>query len=317
MPKRISKIVESEIIKLYKNGSGTCEISKHFGINRWTVLQYLKKHNLNPQRITRPYKNKYNIYFFSEYTKESAYWAGFIMADGNVCYTSPKYYVQIGLSEKDKDHLQKFSNAINFAGPIYDYKKGKASSISVRGKWFVNDLLNKYGITERKSLTTKYPEQLPKELHSHFIRGYFDGDGSVPKKHSATISFIGSQSMMRSIRTILHDTLKLKIRGHHSKAPLQSYKNSSVKQFVYSGDNARKIIEWLYKDSNIESRLDRKYIICKKWTNRINKVSRPHSKGHNDKISGALRGENGPSSKLKNKDAVKIRKMFFSKTGLL
>jgi len=177
MGKKLLQSKINKIVKLYKNGDGTCEIAKVLGINRWTVLQYLKKNGLNPQRITRPYKNKYNINFFSEYTEESAYWAGFIMADGNISHTKSKYYVQIGLSEIDREHLQKLSNTIGFTGPTYDYKKGKSSSIQIRGKWFINDLLDKYGIVERKSLIATFPEKLPNKLlqcrKSQYDRVYF------------------------------------------------------------------------------------------------------------------------------------------------
>lgn len=312
MSKRISYEKENKIIELYKNGSGTCEIAKVLQINRCTVLLYLKKNNLNPKRITRPYKNKHNIHFFSKYTKESAYWAGFIMADGNVNYTKPKYYVQIGLSEKDKNHLQKFSDAIDFTGPLYEYKKNNAISIHVRGKWFVDDLLSKYGIVERKSLIAVYPKYLPKELHSHFIRGYFDGDGSVSNKRSLTISFIGNENIIKSIRDILHQTLKLKISGLDCKAYLRNTKSQKIKQFVYSGESARKIIKWLYNDTNENIRLDRKYDKCMEWLNRVDKRFLPYSEERKNKISKVSRGENNPNAKLKNKDILKIRELYFS-----
>lgn len=44
----------------------------------------------------------------------------------------------------------------------------------------VNDL-EKLGCVSNKSLILKFPtkEQVPENLTSHFLRGYFDGDGSV------------------------------------------------------------------------------------------------------------------------------------------
>ena len=44
--------------------------------------------------------------------------------------------------------------------------------------------LNKLGVVERKSLILTFPteQQVPKHLMPHFIRGYFDGDGSVYKQ---------------------------------------------------------------------------------------------------------------------------------------
>ena len=34
-------------------------------------------------------------------------------------------------------------------------------------------------MTERKTLTLDKPKNLPKELEIHFIRGFFDGDGTL------------------------------------------------------------------------------------------------------------------------------------------
>lgn len=269
MVKRISKELENKIVELYKQGKGTCNIAKDTDLNRWTVLQYVKSAGLNPQRITRPYKNTFNIKYFSEYNKETAYWAGFIMADGNIRDKEPKYYLQIGLSEKDKGHLKKFAEAINFTGTLYEYEKGKAVSIQVRGRWFIEDLLNKYGIVERKSLIACFPKDLPKDLYSHFIRGYFDGDGSInsiKNKSSPVVSFVGCEYIIETMRDILHDTLNLSIYNDpNHKAPLHSVKNPKVKQFAYSGDNARKILQWLYDGSTEDTRLDRKYKRYLEW----------------------------------------------------
>ena len=44
-----------------------------------------------------------------------------------------------------------------------------------------------------KSLILKYPNYLKPEFHSHFIRGYFDGDGSITinrNKNTNNITFI-------------------------------------------------------------------------------------------------------------------------------
>lgn len=39
--------------------------------------------------------------------------------------------------------------------------------------------LEKWGCIENKTFKLKFPEFLSEELVPHFIRGYFDGDGSV------------------------------------------------------------------------------------------------------------------------------------------
>ncbi len=72
--------------------------------------------------------------------------------------------------------------------PIYEYdNKGYGKKFSEKVEYkllFVSDKLvndiEKHGIVERKTFKLKFPfESMTKDLYSHYIRGYFDGDGSV------------------------------------------------------------------------------------------------------------------------------------------
>lgn len=56
----------------------------------------------------------------------------------------------------------------------------------------MGDLISN-GCVPKKSLILKFPEEdiVSKELQSHFIRGYFDGDGSLlHSKTSKKISWL-------------------------------------------------------------------------------------------------------------------------------
>lgn len=150
--------VNKPVVELYSNGIGVCEIGKRLGVSRMKVLRTLKENNIVSERITRPYKNFFNINFFSEYNEKSCYWAGFIMADGNI--NSKRKVLCISLASVDKAHLEKFKSDINFTGPISDYtgynKKYKTefqySKITIGGKWFANDLEKNFDITPKKHL---------------------------------------------------------------------------------------------------------------------------------------------------------------------
>ena len=58
--------------------------------------------------------------------------------------------------------------------------KGKYYQLSLRSKIICEDL-KKLGCLQKKSKILVFPteSQVPKNLIHHFIRGYFDGDGSV------------------------------------------------------------------------------------------------------------------------------------------
>lgn len=159
-------------------------------------------------------KRTYNVndLFFNELNEKSAYWLGFIYADGYISKT--ENCIRITLSDKDENHLIKFKNDIESESSITyhmnryseKYSLTKKTRISIFSKQIKQDLYN-LGCTSSKSLTCKFPN-LPENLIPHFIRGYFDGDGSVyiikprgrMKNPSIGCSFIGNKEFMEVLR---------------------------------------------------------------------------------------------------------------------
>lgn len=178
-----------------------------------TLLARFKMKRI-PLDKPRP-KSRYSInerYFEKIDTEEKAYWLGFIAADGCVQEGKSKYRLSIELSIKDRGHLEKLAKAIDFSGPIYYNKKHKqiykneakiflCDFLGITSKRMVLDLV-KHGITQRKSKTIK-PPNIQKKLYKHWIRGYFDGDGSVSLCKDGNIRgqiFSGSKDVISFIR---------------------------------------------------------------------------------------------------------------------
>lgn len=132
-------------------------------------------------------KRIYNVndnYFKQIDSEEKAYWLGFLMADGCIQERSGQDRIQLVLAIKDKNHLVKYINSLEFEGKILDnqiksgtFKGFWTSKVFITSQQLVNDL-SKYGCVPRKSLILKFPK-IDVNLIRHFIRGYFDGDGSV------------------------------------------------------------------------------------------------------------------------------------------
>lgn len=150
---------------------------------------------------------KYNKKFFNKIdTEEKAYWAGFIAADGNIRKDFLKMRIELNI--QDYSHLEKFRKSIEGNNPIKESIRPNNHScyIDVNCKEFCL-ALNELGITPKKSLTLHINfELIPKELRSHFIRGYFDGDGSINKYQRENkecleweISFISSEAFLKQI----------------------------------------------------------------------------------------------------------------------
>lgn len=65
--------------------------------------------------------------------------------------------------------------------------------------------LNILGCVKRKSLILKFPDEkiVPKELMNHFIRGYFDGDGSISIGRNIKVNFTGNTNFILDLRNYL------------------------------------------------------------------------------------------------------------------
>lgn len=136
----------------------------------------------NPVRTDREQALKYscNEDFFGKIdTEEKAYWLGFMYTDGfiNNKRNHTNYKIGITLTESDKNHLEKFKQAINFTGEIKTYQpnKNKASfkctkpysRILISSNKLAQDLINK-GCFTKKTLSLQYPDNsiVPKELEN-------------------------------------------------------------------------------------------------------------------------------------------------------
>jgi len=133
-------------------------------------------------------KYNFNFDFFKYPLNEvSAYWLGFISADG---YISSNKEFAIQLKEDDFEHLKKFNKDLSGNIPVTFSKKkeryicgkvtpeSKLCQIRIFSTQMVSDLAN-LGVYANKSKTIRFPRFLDDKMTWCFLRGYFDGDGSI------------------------------------------------------------------------------------------------------------------------------------------
>ena len=146
---------------------------------------------------------KYNINqdYFKTWSNNMAYILGFWYANG--CIYGGKMF-DITLHKKDKYIIKKIAQELDYQGPILDYVDRQACRINFSCKVIYNDLIA-LGGTERKSKTLQFPN-IPIEFLPDFIRGYFDGDGSVYNvkgKRINTNFACGSNKFLQSLLQLL------------------------------------------------------------------------------------------------------------------
>jgi hypothetical protein len=186
------------------------DIAEKIGVDRTTIFNWTKTFGLKRQKIVPEVANsrKYSVneeYFNKIDTEEKAYWLGFIAADGCVQCRKSKTLLSVELAKKDEDHLIKLKNAIEYTGPLHQRKakngKGSSCCLQVSSMKMVPDLM-RHGIVERKSKILQPPFMINKEFYRHWIRGFFDGDGSISLCKDGRIKgefFSGSKNIIEFI----------------------------------------------------------------------------------------------------------------------
>lgn len=104
---------------------------------------------------------------------------GFIASDGTIRKSSNS--IKIGLSIVDKEILERIKNEVGIEPEIKIYTTSKGyecASLSWTSEEHKNDLA-KYNIIPDKTFQLKPPLILNKKYWIDYIRGYFDGDGSI------------------------------------------------------------------------------------------------------------------------------------------
>jgi intein-encoded DNA endonuclease-like protein len=203
---------ESDIVTIktkYLNGEKVKTIAKKFSVSEGVIYRILKEHKIEIRQsiiLTRKYIIREN--FFEKINSEKkAYFLGLLYADG--CVSSyPKYCVSIGLQERDGDLLEEFKKVIFVSDKKLRLKKHKGAQNEIRldidCKKTHQDLINK-GCVPRKSLILKWPtlQQVPEKFIRHFIRGYFDGDGSIyycKSKKKFIADFVGGKNFINGLK---------------------------------------------------------------------------------------------------------------------
>ncbi|WP_368504370.1 LAGLIDADG family homing endonuclease [Alkalihalophilus sp. As8PL] len=109
------------------------------------------------------------------------------------------------------------------------------------------DIIQLHGIKPNKSNTVEFPN-IPDEYLSHFIRGYFDGDGHIYRSKYYVCFVGGSETFMYKLTNILSE---------HQLDSRMVMIDSHYRVYITGKDSVKKFGEWIYL--NKELYLRRKY----------------------------------------------------------
>lgn len=201
---------------------------------------------------------------FDTLTPESAYWLGFLMADGCVfCQENRIPMVSICLGGKDREHLVKFLQFIKSPGRAITQHRDGSFTVQVKSKRLV-ECLASYGITPRKSFTAKAIGDIAH--NPDFWRGVIDGDGCVGDyickstkqygrknyvSRNIMLQLCGSKDICEQFLSFAHPHVP------GCRASVRFTESDNMYVTALGGKYAKRIISELYGGSTIY--LDRKY----------------------------------------------------------
>ncbi len=250
------------------------EIADRLGRTKGAVQTKSNKLGLVKSKYT------YNSGFFEEIdTEEKAYWLGFIYADGYIIFNerTRNYELGIELQIKDSTHLEKFNKALDGNISIssrkrvcnLNNKEYETCLIRIYNKRMVQSLMN-YGVVQNKSKKISLPA-LRTDLMTHFVRGFFDGDGCITldsqHNHPKADFTSGSLLFLQDLRAWLYEngvgsyicqereeTFRLFIRGMKN---YDNFYNLIYEDSTIYLDRKKNKKEEIYRQYNVALRLPR------------------------------------------------------------
>ncbi len=249
---KILKEDEKDIVNLYRAGLPAKDILPRYADRikcENTIINILKRNNcdIRPRGVPTYFNKRY---FKVIDTEAKAYFLGLLLTDGNVYKAkrrTPQYRIQISLKYDDIEIIEKFKEELNATTKISHYiKNGRNECIfGVHSKEMAADLAL-YGICERKTFNTELSSLVPKELYPHYIRGVFDGDGTVflsGKYKSLTFGFYGTHKLVSQVKQYLTKQIHISDNSIFDKETVSFITFSKIK-------DVKNFYNLLYSDSH-------------------------------------------------------------------
>lgn len=218
-------------------------------------------------------------YFDTIDTEEKAYWLGFLWADGYVGIRDRpnrklEYNIKLSLSKSDEKHLDKFKSDLDSTHPIKNYKynslygEGIESRVFITNQYMGKVLSEKYGIVANRNNFSCCIPLIPENLKIHFIRGIFDGDGSMAhyftndrgyNAEKVTVLFTTYPEVLDFIEDyFINNNICIKNNRKRQKRHKENNRDIHCLTLNFSGAiQGRKVLDAMYKNANVF--LDRKY----------------------------------------------------------
>lgn len=251
----LSDFEKINCIKLYQLGKSCNDIAKIYGVSRVAIQGILKRRGIKLRSQSENKRTyKCDEHFFDRIdTEAKAYFFGLLYADG--CNLNSRNNITLSLQERDKHILETMTELIQPNKPLqFINLKDKNPNWNNHYRIVICSehmckVLNDFGLVPRKSLVKKFPEVIfnsNKDIQRHFIRGYYDGNGSISlsKYNNTYIEYCSTYEFLTTILIILdlnHDCYRMSQRNKGSNSwSLRFWRYSDILyivDYIFSGSN--------------------------------------------------------------------------------
>lgn len=247
------------IIDAYCNKKyGLVKTGKLVGVNQRIVRKVLISNNIHIRSLAEANRansinvRKYGVNddYFDNESSNMAYILGFLAADGTVAKNGNR--IKIGLSSVDRKFLELIKEELGAESNILDYETSNGYMVSEFSftSQKIKQKLTEYNIVPGKTETFTFPTNLSKKYWIDFIRGYFDGDGSVGTAGPSAIRWQICSHRPQVLETIVEFLFE---EYGVPKVSVQKNKhgNSFLYTIQYSNNSTRKIFQILYTPNSL------------------------------------------------------------------
>lgn len=264
-----------KIKECYEENKNMAKVAKIMKCSESTVSHILKEFGitqLSMSEVKRQYLIDEN-YFNIINTQNKAYSLGFIFADGSVNKNGSGFAISI--QERDKELLDKLNH--EFGGDrklsFIEYNKKNHNwqnqyCLAITNQKMNQDLI-KHGAVPNKSLSLEFPNDISNDLIRHFVRGYFDGDGSLAKNEDRC-TIISTENFCKSLSDIIANELNI----HCSIMLCHGNKDKPTRTIQIAGKKqVKKFLDWLYFDAELYLGRKHSLYLSKYYQNTNNSLS--------------------------------------------
>jgi hypothetical protein len=267
------QFTRSELIDtMNKYNHDTNMVAKHYGCSRDKIIWWCNNYMINVSRNT--YTNDQRAFLTA--SKEAAYYAGLLSADGCIKKSGrSKYNYVMELSSDDYSIVDGFRNFMGSNKPIFSkiHKISKKINYTITINCpFVIENIKYWNLKPRKSKYNEIPDIIKNDqnLLKFWLLGLIDGDGSiyVDKQDKLFITFLASKEIA-IFYTNMYKHLHPSIRNHK--------KIENLYCVSFYGSRAIDLYKDIYDDIALPRKWDKVKEYYLKYPNLVSRINNPRN----------------------------------------